>query len=87
VLLSGLSRCQAAAIGSPSGRDIDRHGRTVGRVYVGALDVNAELVRRGDAWIYRQCRTNASLLKFTADCCIMRSAVEPKEGKPPFPIK
>jgi endonuclease YncB( thermonuclease family) len=30
-------------------QDIDRYGRTVGRVYVGALDVNAELVRRGDA--------------------------------------
>jgi micrococcal nuclease len=27
----------------------DRYGRTVGRVYVGGRDVNAELVRAGDA--------------------------------------
>ena len=27
--------------------EIDRYGRTVGRVYVGNIDVNAELVRQG----------------------------------------
>jgi endonuclease YncB( thermonuclease family) len=32
--------------------DRDRYGRTVGRVYVGDTDVNAELVRRGAAWVY-----------------------------------
>jgi endonuclease YncB( thermonuclease family) len=30
-------------------QDIDRYGRTVGRVYVDDLDVNAELVRVGAA--------------------------------------
>jgi micrococcal nuclease len=32
----------------------DRYKRVVGRVYVGNVDVNAELVRRGTAWVYRQ---------------------------------
>jgi endonuclease YncB( thermonuclease family) len=31
---------------------IDRYGRTVARVYRGRLDVNAEMVRRGNAWAY-----------------------------------
>lgn len=35
-------------------QDTDRYGRTVGRVYVDVLDVNAEMVRRGAAWVYRQ---------------------------------
>ncbi|HWL69449.1 MAG TPA: thermonuclease family protein [Geminicoccus sp.] len=34
--------------------DTDRYGRTVGRVFVGATDVNAALVRQGAAWVYRQ---------------------------------
>jgi len=33
-------------------QETDRYGRTVGRVYVGAVDVNAELVRQGMAWVY-----------------------------------
>ena len=28
----------------------DRYGRTLGRLEIGSLDVNAELVRRGHAW-------------------------------------
>jgi hypothetical protein len=31
-------------------QDMDRYGRTVGRVYAGTVDVNAEMVRRGAAW-------------------------------------
>ncbi|CAK0774631.1 Uncharacterized endonuclease [Gammaproteobacteria bacterium] len=34
--------------------DRDRYGRVVARLYVGSLDVNAALVRRGYAWVYRQ---------------------------------
>lgn len=30
----------------------DRYGRTIGTVFVGGLDVNAEQVRRGMAWVY-----------------------------------
>lgn len=34
--------------------DMDRYGRIVARVYQGNLDVNAELVREGAAWVYRE---------------------------------
>jgi endonuclease YncB( thermonuclease family) len=34
--------------------DRDRYSRTVGQLYVGNLDVNAELVRQGYAWVYRK---------------------------------
>ena len=41
--------------------DRDRYGRTVGRVYVGGMDVNAELVRQGAAWVYRQYAKDPAL--------------------------
>ena len=44
----------------------DRYGRTVGRVYVGDTDVNAELVRTGMAWVYRQYLRDQSLLRLEA---------------------
>ena len=43
-------------------QDTDRYGRTVGRVFVGATDVNAEMVRQGAAWVYRQYLKDQSLL-------------------------
>ena len=39
----------------------DRYGRYVGRVYVDNVDVNADMVRRGAAWVYRQYATDTSL--------------------------
>ena len=39
----------------------DRYGRTIGRVYLGDLDVNAEMVRTGYAWVYRQYANDKSL--------------------------
>ncbi|MDG4562255.1 MAG: thermonuclease family protein [Candidatus Competibacter sp.] len=48
-------------------QDTDRYGRTVGRVYVGNVDVNAELVKQGAAWVYRQYLKDQSLLKLEAD--------------------
>lgn len=38
--------------------DKDRYGRTVGRVKVGALLVNVEMVRRGFAWWFRDYAKN-----------------------------
>ncbi len=32
--------------------DTDRYGRIVGKVYVGGIYVNAEMVRNGHAWVY-----------------------------------
>jgi endonuclease YncB( thermonuclease family) len=44
-------------------QDRDRYGRVVGRVYVGSLDVNAEQVKRGMAWVYRKYAKDRSLFK------------------------
>ena len=44
-------------------QDTDRYGRTVGRVYVGNLDVNAEMVKQGAAWVYRQYAKDQSLYR------------------------
>jgi endonuclease YncB( thermonuclease family) len=43
-------------------QDLDRYGRVVGRVYIGDLDVNAEQIKRGMAWIYRKYNRDRSLL-------------------------
>lgn len=43
-------------------QDTDRYGRTVARAYVGNTDVNAELVRQGAAWVYRQYSKDRSLI-------------------------
>src|SRR5690606_17784171 len=55
------------------GRDVrldvhetDRYGRTVARVYAGQVDVNAEMVRQGAAWVYRQYSRDKSLLVLEA---------------------
>ena len=42
-------------------QDTDRYGRTVGRLYVGDLDVSAEMVRTGAAWVYREYVIDAGL--------------------------
>jgi endonuclease YncB( thermonuclease family) len=42
-------------------QDTDRYGRTVGTVWVDRLNVNAELVRRGAAWVYPQYNRDATL--------------------------
>ncbi len=44
-------------------QDTDRYGRTVGRVYVGGTDVNAEMVKQGAAWVYRQYAKDQSLYR------------------------
>lgn len=51
---------------------LDKYQRTLGRVYVKRpwrltdKDVNAELVRQGAAWVYRQYNRDASLLTLEA---------------------
>jgi len=44
-------------------QDTDRYGRTVGRVYVGSVDVNAKMIRQGAAWVYRQYAKDQSLYR------------------------
>lgn len=48
-------------------KEIDRYGRTVGRVSVGAIDVNAALVAAGAAWVYRQYAKDPDLLRLEAE--------------------
>ena len=39
----------------------DRYGRTVGAVFVDGLNVNAELVKQGMAWVYRKYNKDMAL--------------------------
>jgi endonuclease YncB( thermonuclease family) len=48
-------------------QDTDRYGRTVGRIRAGAADVNAEMVRQGAAWVYRQYSRDPALLRLEAE--------------------
>ena len=53
-------------------RGQDKYHRTLGRIYRGELDVNAEQVRQGMAWVYR---------KYTKDDTLHPIEVEAKEQK------
>ena len=59
--LSGLAFGRPAAV---QVQDIDRYGRTIGRVTVDGVDVNAEMVTRGAAWVYRKYAKDQSLFIF-----------------------
>ena len=39
----------------------DRYGRTIGRVYQGEVDVSAEQIKQGMAWVYRKYSKEAAL--------------------------
>ncbi len=41
--------------------DTDSYGRIVARLYAGDVDVSAEMIRRGAAWVYRQYVRDESL--------------------------
>jgi endonuclease YncB( thermonuclease family) len=43
--------------------DTDRYGRTVGHIQVGSRDVNAEMVRRGAAWVDRRYSDDPALMR------------------------
>jgi endonuclease YncB( thermonuclease family) len=62
-------KAKAALAKLVSGRDVeirtagtDQYGRTLGRVFVGETDVNAEMIQAGHAWAYRDYLTDKSLL-------------------------
>ncbi|SFI39605.1 thermonuclease family protein [Nitrosomonas sp. Nm34] len=42
-------------------KDTDRYGRKVGRVYIDDIDVNAEMVKIGAAWVYRKYARDQNL--------------------------
>ncbi len=47
--------------------DTDRYGRTVGRVFTNGQDVNAEMVKRGAAWVYRKYVKEQSLFNLESE--------------------
>jgi endonuclease YncB( thermonuclease family) len=47
--------------------DTDRYRRIVGRVHQGAVDVNAEMVRRGAAWVSVRYNRDPSLVPVQAE--------------------
>ena len=48
-------------------RGRDSYGRVLGRVRVAGLDLNAEQVRRGYAWVFRRYSRDAALLALEDD--------------------
>lgn len=48
-------------------RDVDGYGRGVVRLFAGGTDVNAELVRRGAAWVYRRYVDDPELARLEAE--------------------
>ena len=59
-----LSRLVFGKTVTVKAQDTDRYGRTVGRVYADGSDVNAGMVRRGAAWVYRQYAKDQKPLYF-----------------------
>lgn len=55
--------------------DSDRYGRLIGRVRAGAVDVNAEMVRQGAAWVYRQYSRDPALLRLEGEAQAARRGV------------
>ena len=55
--------------------DVDRYGRIVGRIFVGNIDVSAELVRRGAAWVYRQYAKDRLLFDLEAEARTARRGI------------
>jgi len=45
----------------------DRYGRTVAHILVDGLNVNREMVKTGNAWVYRQYLKDTSLLDLEAE--------------------
>ena len=67
--------------------DTDRYGRVVGRVVVDGLDVNAELVRRGAAWVYRDYLKRPELIPLEVEARRQRKglwALPLPERMPPW---
>ena len=67
--------------------DTDRFGRAVGRVHEGAVDMNAEMVRRAAAWVFRRYSDDPALLRLEAEARSARRglwALPETERVPPW---
>ena len=47
-------------------KSLDRYGRPIAQVAVDGLDVNAEQVKRGFAWVFRRYSNDAALISLEA---------------------
>lgn len=66
-------------------RGTDRYGRTLGRIYQSGLDVNAEMVRRGMAWVYVKYAKDQGLYQIQAEAREQRRELwADKEPVPPW---
>jgi endonuclease YncB( thermonuclease family) len=45
----------------------DRYGRVIGRLFIEDIDVNAQMIAKGHAMVYRQYLSDKSLLKLEAE--------------------
>ncbi|EHL99403.1 nuclease-like protein [Acetobacteraceae bacterium AT-5844] len=61
--------------------DVDRYGRTVGRIYAGSVDVNAEMVRQGMAWVYTRYNRDPELPRLEAEAKAARRGLW-RDAKP-----
>jgi endonuclease YncB( thermonuclease family) len=66
--------------------DTDNYGRVVGRIYAGDVDISAEMVRRGAAWVYRDYVRDRSLFAVEADARDAKRGLWglPEAGVPPW---
>ena len=65
----------------------DDYGRLLARVFVGEVDVNAELVRSGAAWVFRRYSDDPTLIALEAEARAQRRglwALPPTERIPPW---
>lgn len=68
-------------------QDTDRYGRAVGRIYAGPVDVNAEMVRRGAAWVFRRYSQDPQILALEAEARASRRglwALPESDRTPPW---
>ena len=80
-----LSRMALNRTASVAVRKIDDYGRTIGVVTVAGLNVEAEQVRRGLAWVYRQYRHDPQLLALEAEAKAARRGLwVDANPKPPW---
>ena len=63
--------------------DFDRYGRIVGRVYMDGLDVNAELVKQGYAWVYRKYAKDPELYRLEEEARHAKRGVWATQGPMP----
>ncbi len=67
---------------------LDKYHRTLGRIYLGEMDVNAEQVKQGMAWVYRKYSKDKSLHQMEAEAREQRRGLwQDAEPMPPWEFR